>query len=285
MCAAIKISFLGEKPMELMRFRDKPLLLAKTLKFTLNFLRRQKGQIDDSDFFKPTVEALGNQPAIQLAVASGPLEYLDDLTRRQLDAHRVVPQNILIDRWNEPRTRRLFAKALLPVLKKNIAHAEKSAAATDTHDAIYQRFQNLVRHFGLGKYEADLLLFAFIRHIGIWKWIDLRHVRDEGNRLYQYHLRLMCQATGVPLPVGRKLLHKSSHLSTLGCLDGNLDFNSELESFLLGDTDAPLAPSYCVQQTEPAPPSTTTSLSESTQPRATHEKVATWKKQNSRRTK
>ena len=271
MCAAIKISFLGEKPTELMRFRDKPLLLTKTLKFTLNFLRRQKGQIDDSDFFKPTVEALGNQPAIQLAVASGPLEYLDDLTRRQLDAHRVVPQNILLDRWNEPRTRRLFAKALLPVLKKNIAQAEKSAAATEAQDIFYQRFQNMVRHFALGRYEADLLMFAFIRHIGIWKWLDLKHVQDDGNRLYQYHLRLMCQATGVPLQVGRKLLHKSSHLSTLGCLDSNLNFDSQLESFLLRHTDEI--------------PTTTTSSSESTQPPATHEKVAERKKRRLRRTK
>ncbi len=112
----------------------------------------------------------------------------------------------------------------------------------------------MVRHSGLRKCEADLLLFAYVRQYAIWNWPDLNHVRDQANRLYQYRVRLMCQATGLSLPVGRILLPKSSRLLTSGCLDAEIDFNPQLEFFLLDPTGEPLSPENFARHLEPALP-------------------------------
>ena len=254
MCAPILSFYWEENSMEPTPLRGNPFLRAKILRFTVNFLRRQKGPIEDAAFFWPAAESLGRQPAIHLALASGPLECLSDLMQRQRIIGRVMPQNIFLERWNEPRTRRPFAKALLPILEENLADAERSIAATAADNIFYQRAHNMFRHLGLRKCEADLLFFAYVRHYAIWNWIDLNHVRDQGNRLYQYRVRLMCQATGLSLPVGRKLLRKSSRLLTSGCLDAELDFNPELESFLLDPTGEPLPPKNFARHPEPALP-------------------------------
>ncbi|MGC9259862.1 MAG: hypothetical protein ACP5I8_07270, partial [Phycisphaerae bacterium] len=100
-----------EKSMESIPLRDDPFIRAKTLKFILNFLRGEKGQIENCDFFKFITEVIGHRPAIKLARNCGNLRYFDAITKRQLAAGRPVsPLNLLMERWNEPRTRRDFTK-------------------------------------------------------------------------------------------------------------------------------------------------------------------------------
>ncbi len=236
-----------------LHLHDDPFFRAKTLKFILNFLRREKGRIEDCDFFNFIAEVLGPRQAIKLARVSRDPQYLNDLTRRQLAAGREVsPLNLLMERWNEPRTHRPFAKALLAALEKKLAQAEKHATAATARSVLYQRFQDMIRLFSLNECEADLLLLAYVRHAGIWCWTDLGRRRGSGGRFDR--VQLMCQALGVPLSVGAKYLWKSARLRTLSCLDDTLDFNSELEPFLLGFADEPLASNYFSRCTEPTLP-------------------------------
>ncbi len=242
-----------QKTMELFRLRDDPFLVAKTLKFTLNFLREENDRIENCAFFKFITEVIGHRPAIKLARNCGNLRYLDALTKKQLAADRAIsPLNLLMERWNEPRTRQPFTKALLAALEKKLAEAEKRAAAATAHSVFHQRFQNMIRVFSLGDHEADLFLLAYIRHADIWEWLEISRGRPAAGRFEC--VRLMCQALGVPLSVGGKFLYKSSRLLTLGCLDADFDFNSELEPFLVGFTDEPLASRYFARHTEPALP-------------------------------
>ncbi len=232
----------ADASMESIRPCDDPFIRAKTLKFTLNFLRLEKCQIEDCDFFRFIAEVLGTKQAITLARTSCDEQHFDDLTKRKLASGlQVSPLNLLMERWNEPQTRRPFTKALLAALGKKRAQAEKLAATTP-RSVLYQRFQDMARLFGLNECETDLLLLAYIRHAGIWCWADLGRCRSGGGRFER--VRLMCQALGVPLSVGAHCFWKSARLRTLGCLDGDLDFNSDLEPFLLGFADEPLTSKY-----------------------------------------
>ncbi len=226
-------------------------ICAKTLGFVLTFLAREKGQIKDSDFFDFIVRVLEHRAVIDLVRASCPLEALDERIRERLETGRAVPQDLLIAVWNEPRTHASCKRALLTALDKERNRLNKFASLDQNQDIVRGRFAEIVSLFALSECEADLLLLAYVRHAGIWNWAGAADSRRSGRVV---RIEMMCRALDVPLAVVGKLLWKSARLRTLGCLDGDLDFNAELEPFLVGLTDEPLASKYFARQTEPALP-------------------------------
>ncbi len=238
--------------MEFTRFRDNPYLCAKILRFVLNFLEQDNGSLDDCDFFVFIVRTLGREATIKLARKSCPLDGLTRRTQNHLEAGQGVPQNILSELWSESQTRPLVKKALLAALTKKRGQLERAAAATADKNVLQHRFAEMVRLFGLDECESNLLLLAYASYAEIWRWTEIGVGRSDPSAFQR--LWLMCQALGIPVALGGKYLHKTGRLRSFGCLDNDLEFNSDLEPFLVGLTDQPLASKYFVRCADPALP-------------------------------
>ncbi len=241
-----------EPTAESTRLCDNSFLCFRTLKFVLNFLRREKSKIKDCNFFNFIIDVLGRRETIDLALASCPLDALGDRTRSHLEAGHSAPENLLMEFWNDPGAQAILKPPLLAALEKKLPRLAQQAASDATEDVLYKRFGEMVQFFCLTEHEADLLLIAYVRHADIWNWMDFSGPQRGGSRFER--VRLMCMALGAPLAVGGKFLLKNSRLRTLGCLDSDLEFNTELEPFLTGLTEEPLASKYFARHTDPALP-------------------------------
>ena len=243
---------LPEPTAERTRLCDNPFLCVQTLKFVLNFLRREKSKIEDCNFFNFIIYVLGRRQTIDLALASCPLDALGERTRSHLEAGHSAPENLLMEFWNDPRAQATLKPPLLAALEKNLPWLARQAAVDASNDVLCRRFGEMVQFFCLTEHEANLLLIAYVRHADIWNWMDFSGPQGGGSRFER--VRLMCMALGAPLAVGGKFLLKNSRLRTLGCLENDLEFNSELEPFLTGLTEEPLASKYFARHADPALP-------------------------------
>ena len=236
-------------PMEFVHIQDSPFICAKTLGFVLNFLEHEKGPLHDDDFFDFIVHIFGNNAAMELARKSCSLEGLQDTTKVLLEASGDdTAPNVFADLWSNRRTHALFKKALLTALAEKRTQWRNIASATSGQDTIRGRFEEIARLFGLNECESDLLLLAYVRHAGIWCWSELGQGRTGGVPFQR--VRLMARMLGMPQDVAAKYLYDSARLRSLGCLDGELDFRPDLESFLIGLSAEPLAYKYFVRCTE-----------------------------------
>ncbi len=243
---------LPEPAADCTRLCDNPFLCVQTLKFVLNFLRREKSKIEDCNFFNFIIHVLGRRETIDLALASCSLDALKERTRSHLEAGHTSPGNLLMDFWNDPSAQATLKPPLLAALEKHLPRLSQQAAADAAQDVLCTRFGEMVQFFCLTEYEADLLLIAYIRHADIWNWMDFSGPQRGGSRFER--VRLMCMALGAPLAVGGRFLLKNSRLRTLGCLEHDLEFNSELEPFLTGLSEEPLASKYFARHTDPSLP-------------------------------
>ncbi len=231
------------------RVRDSPYLCAKTLRFVLNFLGQEKGTLEDDDFFDFIVHILGEKAAVNLARRSCSLEGLRDTTKTMLEASGDdTAPDVLSELWSNRRTHAPLKKGLLAALTQQREQWEKMAVQTRDQDVLRQRFEEMFRLFGLVEHESDLLLLAYVRHAGLWDWTAIGRKRT-GRGPFQ-RICLMAQMLGLPRGFVAKYFHETGRLRSLGCLDNELDFNPELESFLIGLSAEPLAYKYFVRCTE-----------------------------------
>ncbi len=241
------------EPIDFTRIRDNPYLCAKTLRFVLNFLEPEEGSLEDDDFFDFIVHILGDKAAVDLARRSCSLDGLRDTTKTMLEASGDdTAPDVLSDLWSNRRTHAALKRALLAALTQQREHWDKVAAQTKDQDVLRQRFEEMARLFGLVEYESDLLLLAYVRHVGLWDWTAIGRKRT-GRGPFQ-RICLMAQMLGLPRVFVAKYFHETGRLRGLGCLDGELDFRPELEPFLIGLSAEPLASKYFVRCTDPPLP-------------------------------
>ncbi len=241
-----------ESPAKSCRLCDNSFLCFRTLQFVLNFLRREKSKINDCNFFNFIIQVLGRRQSSDLALASCPREALPERTRTHLDAGHSAPENLLMDFWNDSLAQATLKPPLLAALEKKLPGLAQQAAVDATEDVLYKRFGEMIQFFCLTEHEADLLLIAYVRHADIWNWMDFSGPQGGGSRFER--VRLMCMALGTPLAVGGKFLLRNSRLRTLGCLDSDMEFNTELEPFLTGLTEEPLASKFFARHADAALP-------------------------------
>ena len=251
--AIVSCGVSAAEPTDFTRVRDNPYLCAKTLRFVLNFLEQEKGSLEDDDFFDFIVHVLGDKAAVELARRSCSLEGLRDTTKTMLEASgNDTAPDVLSDLWSNWRTHGPLKKALLAALTQQREQWEKMAVQTRDQDVLRQRFEEMARLFGLVEYESDLLLLAYVRHVGLWDWTAIGRKRT-GRGPFQ-RICLMAQMLGLPRVFVAKYFHETGRLRGLGCLNGELDFRPELEPFLIGLSAEPLASKYFIRRNEPALP-------------------------------
>ena len=246
----------SEEAAPLMNFtqaRENPYLCAKTLKFVTTFLQSEKGTLEDNDFFHFIVHILGKNNALDLARRSCPFDALRGITKGMLEeSHEEVASHVLADLWSHPRTHTAIKRALLAALAEQGEQWDRTSVQTKDQDIIRHRFAELSRLLGLTDVELDMLLLAYVRHADVWDWCSLgrrRAVRTAFQRIC-----VIARILGLPQALAAKYLLENAKLRSLRCLDSDLDFRSELEPFLIGLSEDPLASKYFVRCHEPALP-------------------------------
>ncbi len=228
---------------------DNPFLRGKTVGFVMNFLKRDKGFINDRNFFEFIANVIGDEAAFAMARRVCRMDSLPPEVQKALDAGCGYAHSMLARLWNEPNSQPPLKDAVLAAL------AEKQAALTQAaaEDHLFtRRFAEIVRLFVLNEIEADMLLLAYVRHANIWRWTDLGYKRNSNNRYDR--ITLMCQALDIPFAITAKALWRTGRLRSLECLDREFDFNADLEPFLIGLANEPLTSQYFARVSDPALP-------------------------------
>ncbi|MGC8559877.1 MAG: AAA family ATPase [Phycisphaerae bacterium] len=239
--------------MSFTQVRENPYLCAKTLKFVATFLESEKGTLEDNDFFHFIVHILGKNNALDLARRSCSFDGLRGITKGMLEeSHEDVASHVLADLWSHSRTHAAIKKALLAALANHREQWDRTAAETKDQDVIRRRFEELSRLLGLTDVELDMLLLAYVRYADVWDWSSLGRMR-AARRAFQ-RICVIARILALPQAVAAKYLLENAKLRSLGCLDSDLDFRSELEPFLIGLSEDPLASKYFVRCHEPALP-------------------------------
>ena len=145
---------------------DDPFLCGKTVGFVMNFLKHDKGLIDDRDFFEFIAHVLGDDAVFALARTACRMISLPSELRETLETSRGFAHGILVRLWNEPDAQPLLKDALLAALAEKRALFDQTAA-TAKDDLFARRFAEMVRLFSLNDTEADLVLLAYVRYANI----------------------------------------------------------------------------------------------------------------------
>ncbi len=239
--------------MSFTQVRENPYLCVKTLKFLETFLQSEKGILEDNDFFHFIVHILGKHNTLDMGRQYCSFDGLRSITKSMLEeSNEDVASHVLADLWSHPRTHAAIKKALLAALAEQSEHWNRIAAETKDQDVIRHRFEELSRLLGLTDVELDMLLLAYVRYADIWDWCSLGRTRPV-RRAFQ-RICVIARILSLPQAVAAKYLLENAKLRSLGCLDSDLDFRSELEPFLIGLSEDPLASKYFVRCNEPALP-------------------------------
>ncbi len=230
---------------------DNLFLCGKTVEFVMNFLKHDTELSNDENSFEFIAYVLGESAVLALARTVCRTIHLPSELRDRLEPGRGSVPNILMWLWREQNAEPPLKEALLAALAEERDQVNQ-LAATAKDDVFALRFAEMVRLFALNNTEADLLLLAYVRYADIWRWSEIGIARNSSHRFQR--IRLLCQALDLRLGIVSKSLWPTGRLHSLQCLDRDFEFNPDLEPFLIGLADEPLASRFFVRVTDSALP-------------------------------
>ena len=214
-------------------------LMGKALDFFCNYLKQIKGEIRDADFFGIIEENFEKKEVMEIIerMIPPPLENLkgsepSNERAKDIMVQRLPIRGTLETLWGDESSREGIREAILEMVA---IIRERTNEGSGGRDVFAERFQELGRLFGLSELEQDALLVAHLLGEKVLEPAS-NHRRMDPRRNIQ---KLLPWLSTQP-HVLREILSPRGKLMKFRLLDEDLDFNEGLNSFLYGQSDAPL---------------------------------------------
>jgi transitional endoplasmic reticulum ATPase len=138
--------------------------------------------------------------------------------------------------WDEKDTRSATRTIILDLVEIIRTHSEGEQGG---RDLFAERFQELCGLFGLSEIEVEVLLLCHLLEAKILEPPMRARKTDELRKLD----KLLPWLDKSPQVI-RKALAEDQKLRKYNCIDGDFDFNTDLNDFLYGWSDEPLVHSF-----------------------------------------
>ena len=213
----------------------------KALGFFLNFINNHKGTVNDNDTFALVAALRSKDEWIELIRAAFSEQTIirmegsrDRINRLDFDDEC---KEIIRSIWNAPYAQARIRKELNSVAEEalKLHPVEKSKS-----EPFARKVHELRKTMNLSDFETDVLLvFTFVRN-------DLLCISDGHSRHSDLSDKqiFVAKCLNCDVAMVREALRDDHKLRRYGCLDEDLDFNSDLCGFLNGVSLEPLANSF-----------------------------------------
>lgn len=226
-------------------------LKSRALDYFCTYLRQYKREIEDRDFFAIIEDSLDKREVDAAILRGIPPDLLQQPSIFQGKTwSEVVDRNctceLLTAYWDEKDTRSATRKIILELVEIVRTHLAEEKVG---RDLFAERFNELCGLFGLSEIEVEVLLLCHLLKAGILESPLRNRKTDELRKLE----KLLPWLDKSPHLI-RKALAEDQKLRKYNCIDGDFDFNADLNDFLYGWSEEPLAHSfYSRMKGEPLP--------------------------------
>lgn len=212
----------------------------EALKFFRNFIQNHQDAIEDNDVFAILDDLAPSGEWIRIIKKSFDERKLNALQTEPCHRDRLnfddEPKEILREIWCNVPARKTLRTLILHLIDEELAQRKPDCK----HELFPKRLNELQMTLGLSDFEKDILLVLALVNDGRLCIADGHDRRTgEADKILFLAKCLDCRREDV-----LKAIVPQQRLRRYHCIDDDLDFNRNLQSFLIGIENEPLANSY-----------------------------------------
>lgn len=221
-------------------------------RFLKNVFSNYKGTLADRDIFQRIGDVMATNKLASILYASTTEAIRKELERREygriIEQQDEEPKDILMALYKHPKSNTLFRHKLVEWL--NYAQKRLSDWQQTKPDPAKGKFEELRTLLDLSAVEFDILLSVTLFDNGMLDSTDFKQHRG----LARDHVIKMAVLVGVSESDYLKATKRQSKLRRLGCIDQDIDLNTDILPFINGMNEVPLANRYFKKHEDEALP-------------------------------